>query len=460
MRILLLHPSREFLRLIAPFIPHVTLKSRHPGGSWDVLIRWGVDSGSDAPFTYNAAWALENLGTLGWVRSLLQVNGIPYRSHGDTPARKAERAVARYRVHMVDLNVVAVYRIRRGAEVAVDLPSSPRGHTLTTLARRTLYALGLHFGAVDIVVDRRGKPAVVRVAPAPALEPPLIARYGEALASSIRTLTHDLTTPAGERSARILLGADPEFIVVRRHNHALRYASDLFPREGGVGYDRQSRVVQGRRRHPIAELRPKPAESPYALLANLQKELARAYRMAPDRNADWLAGAHPGPGCYTGGHIHFSGVQPSTFLLRALDTYLALPTLLIENPRGARARRPRYGSLGEFREKEHGGFEYRTLSSWITGMQRARATLCLAKLVAVEYPQLRQHLLRTPLSHLAFYQGQRAHFREHVDALWDDMRATPSYQEYSQDLERTRIWIHNRRQWRESVDLKRLWHIR
>ena len=51
-------------------------------------------------------------------------------------------------------------------------------------------------------------------------------------------------------------------------------------------------------------------------------------------------------------------------LLRVLDNYLALPFILIED-QNTKLRRPRYGFLGDFRRKTHGGFEYRTLPSWI-----------------------------------------------------------------------------------------------
>lgn len=459
MRTLFLHPSRPLLRHLGPHLPFASMKTKHPGGEWDVLVRWGSYDGPDSPFTYNARWALENAAHSDTYRSLLRLNGIPMRERIRTHRRSPRRIVAKYRVHMVDLYAVAIRRIRHGVEEGVQSHPAQRRVILESLARRALYALGLHFGAVDIVVERSGKPAVSRVDPAPSVEAPLLEKYVQALAESIRTLMTDLSTAPKERSARLTLGADPEFIVVRRHNQSLRYASDLFPQHGAVGYDRQSSLVQGRRCHPIAEIRPAPALSPYALLTNLRNELERAYRMAPDRNADWLAGAYPGHGCFTGGHVHFSGIRPTTFLLRALDTYVAIPTLLIEDARKARARRPRYGYLGDFREKDHGGFEYRTLSSWISGMQRARSTLCLAKLVAVEYPRLLRHLLTNSASHEAFYQGDKDAFRGFADALWNDMRGTYSYKEYSQDLERTRIWILNRRQWRERVDLKRLWHI-
>ena len=110
-----------------------------------------------------------------------------------------------------------------------------------------------------------------------------------------------------------------------------------------------------------------------------------------------------------GGHIHFSQIQLTTDLLHALDTYLAIPDLLVEGSHRSRRRRRRYGYLGEYRLEGHGGFEYRTLSSWITTIHRAQATLSLAKIIAVEYPRLKTAahrirsaagLLRSPQSPL------------------------------------------------------------
>lgn len=459
MRTLLLHPSEAAGRLLAPLLPDVTVRTRHPGGAWDVLVRWGASDGSDAPFTFNASWALANVADREASRNLLELNGVARWVERSSRRRSARRAAATFRIHTVDLRTVAIRRLIRGMEQPAPALSQRSQQILEAVARRALYALGLHFGAVDVVVESSGKPLVRKVNPAPSLDEELLTLYGRALAGAIHTLELDATTPPRARAASLLMGADPEFVVVRRHNRAVRCASDLFPMHGSVGYDRQITLVQGRRCHPIAEVRPVPAPSPYTLVEHVRRELQKAYRMAPDRNTDWLAGAHPAPGCFTGGHVHFSGVRPTTFLLRSLDNYLAIPSLLMENRTLARARRPRYGLLGAFRLKEHGGFEYRTLSSWLTGVRRARSTLCLAKLVAVEYPRLRRHLLTEPVTHRAFYEGRKGAFRDSVEALWDDMRVTDSYKEYSQDLEGTRIWILNRRQWREQVDLKRLWSI-
>lgn len=459
MRVLLLHPSEAAGRLLAPLLPGVTIRSRHPGGAWDLLVRWGVADGPDAPYTFNPTWALDHAADPVACRAILQANGVRRWTGRSARRPPPPRSVVTFRVHTVDLCAIAICRVERGRERPARSLTTRSRQVLEMVARRALYALGLHFGAVDVVVEASGRPLVRHIDPAPTLDEELALAYGKALAQAIHILQLDASSPSHVRAARMLLGADPEFVLVRRHNGTVRCASDVFPMDGSVGYDRQRTVIHGRRCHPIAEIRPMPSDSPYTLVEHVQRELQRAYRMAPDRNTDWLAGANPADGCFTGGHVHFSGVVPTTFLLRALDNYLALPALLMENPALARARRSRYGLLGAFRRKEHGGFEYRTLSSWLTSMRRARSTLCLAKLVAVEYPRLRRHLLATPEAQRAFYQGDKEIFRDAVEDLWHDMRATDSYQEFSQDLEGTRIWILNRRQWRERADLKRLWRV-
>lgn len=458
LRVLVLHPSDTAVRALAPFLAGAAVRTRHPGGAWDVLVRWGYADGPDAPYTLNPSWALAHAAEPAAARALLQLNGVRCLTESTTK-RLSTRSVVALRIHAVDLCTVAIRRLIGDREMPVRNLSPRSAHVLETVARRALYALGLHFGAVDVVVAATGRPFVRRVDPSPSCDDELARLYGVELARSLRTLAVDAAEPPRSRASRLLLGADPEFVIVRRDNRTLRCASDLFPMDGSVGYDRQRTMLHGRHCHPIAEIRPSPSGSPYALVEHVRTELKKAYRLAPDRNADWLAGAHPAPGCFTGGHVHFSGIRPTTFLLRALDNYLALPSLLMEDPGLARARRRRYGLLGSFRRKEHGGFEYRTLSSWLTGVRRARSTLCLAKLVAVEYPRLRRHLLATPQAHRAFYHGKKEVFREAVEALWDDMRGTDSYQEFSQDLEGTRIWILNRRQWREGADLKRLWRV-
>src|SRR5690606_772207 len=133
------------------------------------------------------------------------------------------------------------------------------------------------------------------------------------------------------------------------------------PRSGDVGCDRiWLRGDSTRSKLPIAELRPKPSHNPKELVTNLYRLLIKADNMIQHEGVQFLAGSTPLKGYPIGGHIHFSNVDINSFLLRALDNYLALPCVLIEDPKGLK-RRPRYGHLGDYRLKPHGGFEYRVL---------------------------------------------------------------------------------------------------
>jgi hypothetical protein len=89
-----------------------------------------------------------------------------------------------------------------------------------------------------------------------------------------------------------------------------------------------------------------------------------------------------------GGHIHF-GVKSHQLhpLLGAqyLSQYLGAIGLLVEKNSEAKQRRGGdYGGFDDYREQDH-GFEYRTLSSWLTSPYVASAFMCLAKTVMLKF---------------------------------------------------------------------------
>src|SRR5690606_17952603 len=149
-------------------------------------------------------------------------------------------------------------------------------------------------------------------------------------------------------------------------------ASRYLSRHGVIGVDDQ-RLTGSRTARPIAELRPRPENDPSQLVRNMQRLLLRMPRALRRRRYGWYAGSGRAP-YHTGGHVHFSGLPLTGPIIRALDTYLALPFLLIENPVKARRRRAKYGRLGEVRRKRW-GFEYRTPPSWLVAPRFAEAAL-------------------------------------------------------------------------------------
>ncbi|MCZ4142661.1 hypothetical protein BZG17_33240, partial [Escherichia coli] len=128
------------------------------------------------------------------------------------------------------------------------------------------------------------------------------------------------------------------------------------------------------------------------LIAHLLRAFGSASRSITDHTLIWQAGSMPQRGLPLGGHVHFSGITLNGELLRTLDNYLALPLAMLQDPRGD-ARRPRYGALGDFRLKSHGGFEYRTLPSFLVSPLVAKGVVGLAGLIASNYRRLRQRPL-------------------------------------------------------------------
>ncbi|WP_446674109.1 putative amidoligase domain-containing protein, partial [Paenibacillus sp. 598K] len=111
--------------------------------------------------------------------------------------------------------------------------------------------------------------------------------------SALRRFTHGYAAARaahGRESLRI--GADPEFVLLRRDGRIVSPARFLDPGDA-AGCDT---VVVGRRvRHPVAELRPDPATDPAELARHLRRLLRRAAARIPEPGLRRLAGGMPGP---------------------------------------------------------------------------------------------------------------------------------------------------------------------
>ncbi|MDT2266346.1 hypothetical protein P7H12_25890 [Paenibacillus larvae] len=93
-------------------------------------------------------------------------------------------------------------------------------------------------------------------------------------------------------------------------------------------------------------------------------------------------------------------------LLRALDNYLAMPLVLAEGIT-TRFRRPRYGFLGDYRRQRHGGFEYRSLPSWLVEPDLTEGIFCLSALIASHYLELNKLPLQELSFQRAYYEGEK-----------------------------------------------------
>ncbi|MFC4777673.1 hypothetical protein ACFO9Q_12825 [Paenibacillus sp. GCM10023252] len=318
-------------------------------------------------------------------------------------------------------------------------------------ALRAAYALQLDLAEVEVVLGDEGQTAVRGAWPlsdAPELRPALgrfAAWYTAARGG------------AGAGSGQLLIGADPEFVLVRADG---RIASAARYLHGGAwdGAGTDALVVGGRVLRPVAELRPEPAANPAALAANVRRLLAIAAARISEPGLRWAAGAMPVPGLPLGGHIHLSGVPLSSRLLRLLDSYAAFPLAMVEDPAG-RGRRPRYGALGDFRLQGHGGFEYRTLPSWLVSPAAAKAAFALAMLCAREawnlsyIPALEERYVT------AYYTGDRDALAETLPAIAASLAATASYPDYAAYIEPLLEAAARGVTWNERTDFRPKWRI-
>ncbi|WP_405113857.1 hypothetical protein MHH28_08310 [Paenibacillus sp. FSL K6-1217] len=321
---------------------------------------------------------------------------------------------------------------------------------LRATAVRALYSLGLDSGEVELRAMGGRRYVVTGITPvmpdsAGALPEP----YRSASAALARMLDSEQPGRPG-----LLMGMDPEFLLLRESTGRVVPASRYLPMDGVAGCDAGPPGTHGV--FPVAELRPAPRGEPRALLAQLMSAAREADRLIADRSLRWRAGGMPLRGWALGGHLHFSGVTLCAPLLRALDNYLALPLFLLEDIRAA-ARRPRYGVLGDFRPQPHGGFEYRTLPSFLVSPVIAKGAVCLAHLIVSHYEDLPLRPLDREDLHAAFYSGSKPPLRTAWPPLEAQLRALGGYAAAARWIDPMLRAIAEQQSWDESRDIRSSW---
>ncbi|WP_309118536.1 hypothetical protein [Paenibacillus sp.] len=323
-------------------------------------------------------------------------------------------------------------------------------------AVRAVYALGLDYGVVRVRTGEDGAAYVVSVDASP-----LVAsgEFAPLFASAVNRLqeAEDAAARAGEGGGTLLLGMDPEFVLKKPGPEGkIVSASRYFERRGRVGCD--SVRIGDKIVYPLAELRPSPAAEPRELLRNLYAAMRLAASRIDDASLEWLAGGMPAPGLPLGGHIHVSGVALNADLLRAMDNYMALPLALLEDEPTKR-RRPRYGALGDFRRQFHGGFEYRTLPSWIVSPAVALGVISLAKVVCEHVRELRERPLARPELQAAYYAGDKETLLPAALARWSELERTAGYARYAKALDGLKRRVARAEPWNERQDVRPAWKI-
>lgn len=455
---IILHTEPSAFRLLPNLMPEVQVHKTVPANTpLQPVLRWGSVDGRDTDgLVINRLEALQNISRAA---EFWRVNQLPVGSASNSYYR-------RYRYYMFELLPIRVLRreIGHSSVTEISVNSSKEARDAANLAARTLHTVGLDFGMVEIGVDNKGRQVIIGVNIAPRLTRVLAQAYAEPIRKRLREADLRQTIPLFQRAnpsylERVVsIGADPEFMLQDARTRRMVMASRFFPKSGPVGCD--ARFVRGTvTGHPLGELRPEPSYSPIELTDNIRNTMNRALRQAPYTNVHWLAGSMPFSRFPIGGHIHFGGVPLSGQLLRALDNYLAVPLMLIEDPATARRRRKKYGYLGDFRVKNHGGFEYRTPASWLVSPRVATAALCLAKVIASEYHVLKRDIFLNPDAQEAFLAINRDFFLPHFAVVWAELRQTPTFGLYASHLEIIETMVQERETWRERVDIRKAWDL-
>jgi len=430
-----------------------------------VVIQWGVNyfsSQDPSVHVLNGEEGLSNVSSRRTMMDMIRWNGIP-----TIESAPKVSTIRRYFVAVFQQEELALFRAR-GKKIwmndqvslntddtyeEIEINRSIREiRRVLQFAIRSIYAVGLDFGGVLIGVGINGALKVIDITPTPKLTESLAAKFSGAFDSYISELKK---IP----SQSVMLGADPEFVLRNKTTGKMVLASQFFSKKGRVGCDQiWIRSDQTRTQLPLAELRPLPSKDPRQLTFNLYKTMLMAERKISHTGIEWLAGGMPMKGYPIGGHIHFSGTTLNTRFLRALDNYLALPLMLLENDHSL-SRRPKYGFLGDFRRQFHGGFEYRSLPSWIVSPRVTKGVFALAKLIALSYPELSYFPTLNASIQEAFYNGEKRKILNSVKNLWSNLEQLKEYENHRQFLTPFRDMVLNMEEWDEFQDIRQAWRI-
>lgn len=385
-------------------------------------------------------------------KKLFHLHGIPNNRF---------KIIREYLLLVFQTQVLVIYRTQSSAiattktkpryERVKIMDTSKEVHKVKNLAIRMMYALGLDYGVVKIGVGVGNKVVAILANPFPRVNKEMI----QAMVPAIKDYVQLCSNPKVPLE-KIVLGADPEFIMQDGKGELL-IASNYFPIRGKVGCD-AIWLGNNHANKPLVELRPSPTPDPRTLSIRIYQALLYASKRMGNMEMKWLAGALPVKGFPLGGHIHFSGVKPNFKLLRALDNYLALPLILAEDPKG-KERRPKYGFLGDFRRQPYGGFEYRTLPSWLVSPTITRGVFALSKIIVTNYAILKVSPLSEEAIEEAYYQGDKEKVRPWLSILWQELKQCEEYGVYQKYLDDLYQYLQSGKQWSESQDFRKWWRL-
>lgn len=395
------------------------------------------------------------------IEARLVASGIEAASLRGGSGQLAKGFQRRYLVQVYHLQALQAVPLSGGSlrtgmpipqDAAGPSPDSPLWRRLSKTAIRALYALGLDYGEVVIRAGEDGQTIVERLSTGADWRAP---GWEKRMAIAMREQLEKLYSWQKEAPSR-LIGMDPEFLLFDPDSRKVIPASRYLARQGIAGCDVLR--YRGQRRFPLAELRPEPGAEPREVVVHLLEAFRVARTAISDSRLIWQAGAMPQRGFPLGGHLHFSGVPLCAELLRALDNYLALPVALLEDERSSR-RRPRYGFLGDYRLQDYGGFEYRTLPSFLVSPLATKGIVALASVIAEDFRQLRQRPLDRDEVFHAFYTGNKEVLAQQWPPLASELMKLPAYERYQTYIKPLFDYIASGMTWDESADIRVFWKM-
>lgn len=326
--------------------------------------------------------------------------------------------------------------------------------TISNLAKKAVYSIGLDFGVVNIGKNSEG---IYYVLDVDATCKWTSEKCKEAYINQFKKLLFKYDNLINNKN-EITIGADIECIIKDKKTGALIFASDFFSQEGSVGMD--ARSIEGDKEYfPVMEIRPQYSINPAEVIDSIKSILDKASEHINYKNIGIYSGNMPVYNYWVGGHIHF-GVKPNVKFIRALDNYLALPLMMIEKAYSSRKRKFKYGALGNYRLKFHKGFEYCTLSSWLVDPEIATAVLHLAKVIAKEHLNLNEEFLCNYSDIRAFYLVEKFYFKDKMDKILYNISNTETFKKYSSVIDPLFKKILLCEEWEEDKDIKESWNLK
>jgi hypothetical protein len=433
----------------------------------DVVIRFGESYEADPPQgrVLNPRNAMERAKGRQSMITFLRRMGV--RTLPKNPSSQGINIARHYRFPIYDLRGLTCFRSDTGPawvnqriqriqenfrEVALD--DDKVTMRAMYLAVRALHTLGLDNGLVSIAMGQKGVLYVVDVTPNPVLKGRLLDVFVSAVERHMDVDAELAKNGVGP----FLLGTDVEVMLKNATSGKMVLASQFFSRKGKIGCDDRSVQFDGKRL-PLLELRPDPDSNPLALINNLKKLMTEAATAINRRAVEWRAGSMPFKPYSIGGHIHFSGVPFSSQLVRALDNYVGLPLMVIEDQKTAVPRRVRYGFYGDIRHKDYGGFEYRTPGSFVVSPEIAAAAICLAYVVAVHHRELPVYDIYDRNLQESFFKGHTGALAPIAERNLSLLSRTSTYARYREQIDPLLAMIRSGTVWDEMRDVRVAWGV-